>query len=92
MSTPVQTLFDLSGRTALITGGSRGIGRMIAEGFLKQGAKVYISSRKAAACDATAAELSAIGPCFSLPADVSKQAGIAALVAALLARIPPPAG
>ncbi len=76
-------LFSLDGRVALVTGGSRGIGRMIAEGFLRQGATVYISARKAEACDATAAELSAIGPCFSLPADVSKMAGIAALVAAL---------
>ena len=79
-------LFSLDGRTALITGGSRGIGRMIAAGFLQQGAKVYISARKAAACDATAAELTAqfpgAGPCISLPADVSTPAGIAGLVAA----------
>ena len=81
-------LFSLDGRVALITGGSRGIGRMIAEGFLRQGAKVYLSARKADACDATAAELSAIGPCFSLPADVSTQAGIAALVAAYADREP----
>ena len=51
-------LFSLAGRTALITGGSRGIGRMIAAGFIAQGARVYISSRKAAACEAIAAELS----------------------------------
>lgn len=76
-------LFSLEGRVALVTGGSRGIGRMIAEGFLRQGATVYISARKAEACDATAAELGALGPCFSLPADVSKTAGIAGLVAAL---------
>ncbi len=68
-------LFSLQGRTALITGGSRGIGRMIAEGFLAQGARVYISARKAAACDQTAKELSAFGHCVSLPADVSTVEG-----------------
>ena len=75
-------LFSLEGRSALITGGSRGIGKMIATGFLQHGATVYISARKAAACDATAAELSAYGTCISLPADVSTAAGIAGLVAA----------
>ncbi len=75
-------LFSLRGRSALITGGSRGIGRMIAEGFLAQGARVYISARKAEACDRTAKELSAFGPCVSLPADVSTVAGAHALVEA----------
>jgi len=79
-------LFTLDGRVALVTGGSRGIGKMIAAGFLRQGAKVYISARKAAACDATAAELSALGTCISLPADVSKPEGIRSLVDAIAAR------
>jgi len=78
----VAKLFSLQGRSALVTGGSRGIGRMIAEGFLRAGARVYISARKAEACDAAARELSAIGPCVSLPADVSTLDGIKALVAA----------
>ena len=81
-------LFSLQGRTALITGGSRGIGRMIAAGFLAQGARVYISSRKAAACDQTAAELSALGHCTSLPADVSTVQGAQALAAAYGEREP----
>ena len=72
-------LFRLDGRTALVTGGSRGIGKMIASGFVAQGAKVYISSRKADACFATAEEL---GPnCIALPQDVSTVAGCKALAA-----------
>ena len=78
----IENLFSLQGRSALVTGGSRGIGRMIAEGFLRAGARVYISARKAEACDAAARELSAIGPCVSLPADVSTQGGVQQLVAA----------
>jgi NAD(P)-dependent dehydrogenase (short-subunit alcohol dehydrogenase family) len=79
-------LFSLQGRTALITGGSRGIGRMIATGFLKQGARVYISSRKADACDKTAAELSALGTCLSLPADVSSVEGAKGLAGRFASR------
>jgi len=75
------TLFRLDGRVALVTGGSRGIGKMIAAGFVAQGAKVYISSRKADICEAAAAEL---GPnCIALPQDVSTVAGCKALAAQL---------
>jgi NAD(P)-dependent dehydrogenase (short-subunit alcohol dehydrogenase family) len=75
----MNTLFSLEGRTALVTGGSRGIGKMIAQGFVEMGAKVYISSRKAEACDATAAELSELGTCIALPQDISTVDGCNAL-------------
>jgi NAD(P)-dependent dehydrogenase (short-subunit alcohol dehydrogenase family) len=75
----IKDLFTLEGRTALVTGGSRGIGRMIAEGFLMQGAKVYITARKAEQCDAAAAELSELGDCVSLPQDLSTVEGCHAL-------------
>jgi NAD(P)-dependent dehydrogenase (short-subunit alcohol dehydrogenase family) len=74
-------LFRLDGRVALVTGGSRGIGRMIAAGFVAQGARVYVSSRKAEACEETAA---ALGPnCIALPQDVATVEGCRALAAAL---------
>jgi NAD(P)-dependent dehydrogenase (short-subunit alcohol dehydrogenase family) len=65
-------LFDIRGKVALVTGGSRGIGLMIARGFVEAGAKVYISSRKAEVCDEVAAELSRTGECISLPADLAE--------------------
>jgi NAD(P)-dependent dehydrogenase (short-subunit alcohol dehydrogenase family) len=84
-----QDLFSLKGRVALITGGSRGIGRMIAEGFLAQGAKVYISARKAEACDRAAQEMSQHGgECVSIPGNVATLEGIKALAAAAMAREP----
>ena len=67
----VDSLFTIKGKTALVTGGSRGIGLMIARGFVEAGAKVYISSRKKDVCDAVAKELSEIGQCESLPADLA---------------------
>ena len=81
-------LFSLEGRSALVTGGSRGIGRMIAEGFLGQGVRVYITGRKAEACDATARELSELGPCISLPGDIATADGRADVVARLREREP----
>jgi NAD(P)-dependent dehydrogenase (short-subunit alcohol dehydrogenase family) len=82
-------LFSLKGRVALITGGSRGIGKMIAEGFIAQGAKVYISARKAEACNQTALELSKDGgTCISIPGNVASVEGAKALAAAVMAREP----
>lgn len=82
----MQDLFSLKGRIALITGGSRGIGEMIAEGYVRAGAKVYISARKADACDETAKRLSAFGECISMPADASGAAGARTLAEFYLTR------
>src|SRR5579863_5481183 len=79
-------LFSIAGKTALVTGGSRGIGRMIATGFVHAGATVYVSSRKAEACDAVAAELSDVGPCIALPADLATEEGCRTLASALAER------
>lgn len=67
----VETLFDIKDKVALVTGGSRGIGLMIARGYVEAGAKVYITSRKREVCDAVAAELGEIGTCISIPMDLS---------------------
>ena len=70
-----QDLFSISGKTAVVTGGSRGIGFMIAKGFVDAGARVYISSRKADACEEAVAELSKSGEAFAIPADLSTVEG-----------------
>jgi NAD(P)-dependent dehydrogenase (short-subunit alcohol dehydrogenase family) len=67
----VSDLFDVSGRSALVTGGSRGIGLMIARGLVGAGVRVYVSSRKADACEQVAAELGEVGTCVAVPADLS---------------------
>lgn len=80
----IKNLFSLDGRVALVTGGSRNLGKTIAAAYIAQGAKVYISSRKAADCDATAQEL---GPnCYALPQDVSTVEGCRTLAKALSER------
>ena len=81
-------LFSVAGKVALVTGGSRGIGLMIARGYVEHGATVYISSRKRDVSDQVAAELSRYGTCRSLPADVSTEAEANRLAAELAAREP----
>ncbi|MFC8933126.1 RhlG family 3-oxoacyl-ACP reductase [Rhodococcus sp. NPDC057135] len=84
----IEGLFDVSGKTVVVTGGSRGIGYMIARGFVEGGATVVISARKAQACDEAARELSEFGTCISHPADLSTDEGIESL-AAKVAEISP---
>ena len=67
----MSNLFDLTGKTALVTGGAQGLGRMIAEGLLGAGASVAITSRKADICEAAAAEMSSLGTYIPLPCDLS---------------------
>ncbi|TWG19733.1 glucose 1-dehydrogenase [Micromonospora taraxaci] len=79
-------LFSVEGKTVLVTGGSRGIGLMIAQGFVRAGAHVVISSRKADVCEAVAKELSAEGRCEAIPADLSDDTGAETLAAAVRER------
>ena len=76
----MRSLFDVSGKVVLVTGGTRGIGRMIAQGFVQNGARVYVSSRKPEACEQAARELSEFGTCVAIPADVARTEGWMAIV------------
>jgi NAD(P)-dependent dehydrogenase (short-subunit alcohol dehydrogenase family) len=80
------SLFDIAGKTALVTGGSRGIGLMIAEGFVDAGVKVYISSRKADVVADVAAELSKKGTCIGIPADLASESECSRLANEVAAR------
>ena len=79
-------LFGVRGKAALVTGGTRGIGLMIAEGLVRAGARVYVASRKVDACQAAEAALSEYGECIALPADVGSMEGCHALAAEIAVR------
>jgi NAD(P)-dependent dehydrogenase (short-subunit alcohol dehydrogenase family) len=82
----IDSLFSVRGKVAVVTGGSRGIGAMIASGLVRSGCRVYISARKAAECDAKAAELSAFGECLSVPANLGLPGGVDQLLQVVAAR------
>jgi NAD(P)-dependent dehydrogenase (short-subunit alcohol dehydrogenase family) len=84
----LSTLFSVEGKVAVVTGGSRGIGAMVAEGLLRSGARVYITARKAEACAAAADALSAHGECVAVPADLSTREGVDHLAAEVARREP----
>jgi NAD(P)-dependent dehydrogenase (short-subunit alcohol dehydrogenase family) len=81
------TLFSVSGKVVLVTGGSRGIGAMIARGFLDAGATVYLTARNARGCEKAAEQLRAHGPCVALPTDVATTEGIVSLHERLTERV-----
>jgi NAD(P)-dependent dehydrogenase (short-subunit alcohol dehydrogenase family) len=87
-STPIGDLFSVRGKTALVTGGSRGIGLMIARALVQAGASVVVSARKEGPLREAAAELAELGSCEAVPADLSTPEGTRALAAAVRERFP----
>ena len=86
MGVSIDELFNVAGKVAVVTGGSRGIGRMIAEAYVENGVKTYITARKEEACQQTANELNQKGECVALPADLSTPDGRARFVSEIKAR------
>jgi NAD(P)-dependent dehydrogenase (short-subunit alcohol dehydrogenase family) len=84
----MKNLFDISGKVAVVTGGSRGIGAMIARGFVENGVKTYITSRKEEELMAAEAELSAVGACVAIPSDLSTVEGVQAFAESVMQREP----
>ncbi|RMA82607.1 SDR family oxidoreductase [Umboniibacter marinipuniceus] len=82
----MNNFFSVAGKVAVVTGGSRGIGEMIATGLLQSGAKVYITARRAEELNATASRLSEFGECIAIASDLSTTQGISQFVAAVSQR------
>ncbi|MEM8561653.1 MAG: SDR family NAD(P)-dependent oxidoreductase, partial [Pseudomonadota bacterium] len=82
----MKNLFDVSGKVAVVTGGSRGIGAMIAKGFVENGVKTYITARKQEELMATAEELSALGECIAMPSNLGTLEGVEAFAQAIRER------
>lgn len=82
----MKDLFSVQGKVAVVTGGGQGIGKMIARGFVENGVKTYISSRKKEVLEPAAKELSEYGTCIAIPADCSTDDGCKALAAAVAER------
>ena len=84
----MNNLFSVAGKVAIVTGGSRGIGAMIAQGFVENGVRTYITARKESELNATAERLSEFGECIAIASDLSTIAGIEAFTAAVAEREP----
>jgi len=82
----MKNLFDVSGKVAVVTGGSRGIGAMIARGFVENGVRTYLTARKEEELNATAQELSALGECIAIPSNLGTLEGVSAFADAIRER------